>query len=85
MQTQETQNISSQSCLTASKRSGHSNNTGINQYEMQNYDLYKFGSNNFWSSYVYRISNSRISKLCRGCMFSNAVKIMIFISDMQYY
>ena len=25
------------------------------------------------------------SKLCRGCMFSNAVKIMIFISDVQYY
>ena len=25
------------------------------------------------------------SKLYRGCMFSNAVKIMIFISDVQYY
>ena len=25
------------------------------------------------------------SKLCRGCMFSNAVKIMIFISDVWYY
>ena len=25
------------------------------------------------------------SKFCRGCMFSNAVKIMIFISDVQYY
>ena len=25
------------------------------------------------------------SKLCRGCMFSNTVKIMIFISDVQYY
>ena len=25
------------------------------------------------------------SKLCRGYMFSNAVKIMIFISDVQYY
>ena len=24
-------------------------------------------------------------KLCRGCMFSNAVKIMVFISDVQYY
>ena len=22
-------------------------------------------------------------KLCRGCMFSNAVKVMIFISDVQ--
>ena len=27
----------------------------------------------------------RKSKLCRGCMFSNAVKLMIFISDVQYY
>ena len=26
----------------------------------------------------------RKSKLCRGQMFSNAVKIMIFISDVQY-
>ena len=25
------------------------------------------------------------SKLCRGCMFSNVVKIMIFISGVQYY
>ena len=25
------------------------------------------------------------SKLCRGCTFSNAVKIMIFISGIQYY
>ena len=27
----------------------------------------------------------RKSKLCRGCMFSSAVKIMMFISDVQYY
>ena len=27
----------------------------------------------------------RKSKLCRGCMFSNTVKIMIFSSDVQYY
>ena len=31
------------------------------------------------------ILHYRKSKLCRGCMFSNAVKIMIFISDVQYY
>ena len=31
------------------------------------------------------ILNYRKSKLCRGCMFSNTVKIMIFISDVQYY
>ena len=31
------------------------------------------------------ILHYRTSKLCRGCMFSNAVKIMIFISDVKYY
>ena len=31
------------------------------------------------------ILHYRKSKLCRGHMFSNAVKIMIFISDVQYY
>ena len=31
------------------------------------------------------ILNYRKSKLCGGCTFSNAVKIMIFISDAQYY
>ena len=31
------------------------------------------------------ILNYRKSKLCRGCMFSNAVKNIIFISDVQYY
>ena len=31
------------------------------------------------------ILHYRKSKLWRGCMFSNAVKIMVFISDVQYY
>ena len=31
------------------------------------------------------ILHYRKSKLCRGQTFSNAVKIMIFISDVQYY
>ena len=31
------------------------------------------------------IFDYRKSKKCRGCMFSNAVTIMIFISDVQYY
>ena len=31
------------------------------------------------------ILHYRKSKLCRGCTLSNAVKIMIFISDVQYY
>ena len=31
------------------------------------------------------ILHYRKSKLCRGHMFSNAVKIMVLISDIQYY
>ena len=31
------------------------------------------------------ILHYRKSKLCRGYMFSNAVKIMIYISDVQYH
>ena len=31
------------------------------------------------------IMHCRKSKLCRGHMFFNTVKIMIFISDVQYY
>ena len=31
------------------------------------------------------ILHYRILKFCRGCTFSNAVKIMVFISDVQDY
>ena len=31
------------------------------------------------------IMKSRKLKLCRGHLFSNAVKVMLFISDAQYY
>ena len=34
---------------------------------------------------VFAVIHSRTSKLCRGCMFSNTVKIIIFISNVQYY
>ena len=34
---------------------------------------------------IVAILHYRKSKWCRGCMFSNAVKMMIFISDVQYY
>ena len=30
---------------------------------------------------IFAVLHSRKVKLCRGCMFSNAMKIMIFISD----
>ena len=34
---------------------------------------------------IVAILHYRKSKLCRGHTFSNTVKIMIFISDVQYY
>ena len=38
-----------------------------------------------FSLVMFAVLHSRKSKLCRGYMFSNAVQIMIFISDVQYY
>ena len=34
---------------------------------------------------IFTILQVRRIKLCRGQLFSNAVKIMLFISDIQYY
>ena len=34
---------------------------------------------------VFKILQIRRIKLCRGQLFLNVVKIMLFISDMQYY
>ena len=34
---------------------------------------------------IFAVLHSRKLKLCRECLFSNAVKIMLFISDVQYY
>ena len=34
---------------------------------------------------VFAILQLRRIKLCRGQLFSNIVKIMLFISDIQYY
>ena len=34
---------------------------------------------------IFAVLHSRKLKLCRGCLFSNAVKIMPFISNIQYY
>ena len=34
---------------------------------------------------TFTILQVRKIKLCRGQLFSNAVKIMLFISDVQYY
>ena len=68
MQTQETQNASSQSCLVASKRSRHSNNTERNQYGMQILTYISLVLTIF-SLVMFAVLHSRKSKLCRGCMF----------------
>ena len=33
---------------------------------------------------IFAVLHSRKLKLCRGHLFSNAVKIVLFISDVQY-
>ena len=38
-----------------------------------------------FSLVIFAVLHSRKLKLCRGHMFSNVVKIMLFISDVQYY
>ena len=38
-----------------------------------------------WGLVIVGTLHYRESQLCRGWMFSNTVKIMIFISDVQYY
>ena len=34
---------------------------------------------------MFAVLHSRKLKLCRGCLFCNTVKIMVFIFDVQYY
>ena len=51
---------------------------------MQNFGIYRYHSDNIRFSYGYNLALQKI-KFCRGCTFSNAVKIMIFISDVQKY
>ena len=53
MQTQETQNISSQSFLTASKRSSQSKKHRKKSIWNAKFDIYKFGSKDFWSMDVF--------------------------------
>ena len=66
----------------------HSNNTGGDHYGMhlQNADLYNFSINCYnFGLVMFAVLHPRKLKLCRGCLFSNAVKIMLFILDVQYY
>ena len=50
---------------------------------MQNFDIHKFSFDNIRPSNGCTFTLK--SKFCRGQTFSNAVKIMIFISDVQHY
>ena len=88
MQTQETQNTSNQSCFTASKRRRCSNNTGRSHYSiyLQNSVLYNFGIKdfNFWPSDFCSYTLQK-TKAVQRTFVPNAVKIMLFISDVQYY
>ena len=34
---------------------------------------------------IFAVLHSRKLRLCRGCLFSNAAKTMLLISDVQYY
>ena len=66
----------------------HSSNTGRCQYSMylQNSVSYNFGiSISIFRLVIFIVLHSRKLKLCRGFLFSNAVKIMLFISDIQCY
>ena len=51
---------------------------------MQNHHVHKFSFDNFRPSNGCNSALTK-SKWCRGHLFSNTVKIMIFISDVQYY
>ena len=51
---------------------------------IQNYIILALAVTVF-SLVMFAVLHSRKLKLCRECMFSNAVKIIIFILDVQYY
>ena len=38
-----------------------------------------------FSLVIFAVKHSRKLRLCRGYLFSNTVKIMLFICDVQYY
>ena len=83
MQTQETKSTNSQSVLHQVKEVG-----AVTQKEIKT----ECKTLNYISLVLtilglvmVAILHYRKSKWYRECMFSNAVKIMIFISDVQYY
>ena len=81
MQSQETQDFGSHSCLPTGKRSRHRKK---NQYWVQNSDLYKFDFNSLQPSDGCHSALQKIKIVQRMCVL-HAVKVMIFISDVQNY
>ena len=53
-------------------------------YKIQFYIILAL-SISIFSLVTFAVLHSRKLKLCRGHLFPNAVKIMLFISDIQYY
>ena len=52
---------------------------------MQYSDLYIILALTVFGLVIFAVLHYRKSKLCRGHLFSNAVKIMLCISDVHYY
>ena len=88
MYTQETQNASNQSCFIANERSRCSNRqedvTTTCTCKIQFYIILAL-SISIFTLVIFAVLHSRKLKLCKGHLFSNAVKLMLFISDVQYY
>ena len=93
MQTHKINIFSNQSPFTANKRNRHSGQTGTcssithdNEWtcKIQWYTIFML-SLSILGIVTFIIVNARKLKLFRGHLFSNAVKIMLFISDAQYY
>ena len=51
---------------------------------MQNFSIYRYNFDNIRFSYGCNFALQK-TKFCRGCTFSNSVKIMVLISDVQKY
>ena len=53
-------------------------------YKIQFYIIFEL-SISIFGLVIFAVLHSRKLKLCRGCLFPNAVKSMLFISDLQYH
>ena len=80
--------IQDQSCFTANKTNRHSKTQeDVNAAcfcKIQFYIILTLNISIF-GLVIFTVLHSRKLKLCRRCLFSNAIKIMLFTSDVQYY